>query len=111
MKMLRFLSLCLLSVIACGSLFAQDDTPAEPIAFDVTFSAPVDATHFTASSAPAVGAHILAITAEGYVFQLVAEDGHLLNKGAVFGVNVAAPSEAAAPADIRAAIAATIPAP
>lgn len=110
MTTLRFLFLCALCGLLCSALRAQDETPIEPAAFDVTFSAPVDASHFTSTHSDAVGAHVLAITAEGYTCQLVAEDGHLLNRGAVFGVNVESPSEASAAADIRAAIAATIPA-
>lgn len=110
MKTLRYL--CFLGALCCAlsPAIAQEGPPAEPTpAFDVAFEA-VDATHFTSTRSEAVGAHVLAITAEGYTCQLIAADGHLLNRGAVFGVNVESPSEANAATDIRAAIAATIPA-
>lgn len=76
----------------------------------VTFASPVDASHYQAAGATAKGAalHSLDYDTGELRFSLVAEDDSVAPE--ICGITQATPAEATAAADIRAAIAATIPA-
>jgi hypothetical protein len=76
------------------------------------FDSPIDASYYTAGAGIAHGIRLLDTSYETgtYRFQLIDADGVVTAGGAVFGHTVDTPAEIAAADQIRAMIAATIPA-
>jgi hypothetical protein len=93
-------------ILAAFLAIAVLSTPALAAPKALSLGSPLDASHYAAGATAVMTISLLSIDYQNgvYRFQLLDSTGTAYNGGAVYGVNVANPSEANAQADITAAI-------